>query len=90
MIVVAKLRENEEGDNTSPKPPLTTLSQFSLARLEHAAEARQEWTEQNAEEVRADVKDQSVDAKLRQILKLLHSKRVAGMRQPNVTEMFNR
>jgi hypothetical protein len=86
MIVVAKLREKEEGDNTSPKPPLITLSHFSLARLEHAAEARQEWTEQNAEEVRAHINAQSIASKLRQILKLLHSKRMAGVMQPDITE----
>jgi hypothetical protein len=67
---------------------LTTLSQFSLAQLEHATEALQEWTEQNAEETRAHVKDQTIDAKLRQIMKLLPNERVAGMRQPHITEMF--
>jgi hypothetical protein len=61
-----------------------------LAQLEHAAGALQERTKQKAEEVRADVKDQSIDLKLRQIMKLLHNKRGAGMRQRNITEMFNR
>ena len=81
-------REDKEENKANPKLPLTTLSQFSLAQLEHAAEALQEWTEQNAEEARAHVKDQTIDAKLRQSMKLLHNERVAGMRQQHITEMF--